>query len=449
MNRFVLTICSLSMLLVGFAGPLWGKVPDLSKWSYMAQLKDLTIGTKGAVEFALPPKVIDLSLPHLDDLRLVLGADKELGYKIRVSKGKSQKKKLDTKLFNRSYLPGRQSSITADFGGKFLKNRIKVVTNGTNFFRKVRIEGSNDQNDWKIIREGAFLFRTEEGGKQKYDKGMVNFPDNNQRYLKVTVFTGKGDLDVIEINAVDAWYISKTLAETDLVPIVSSTTREKKKVTEISLDVGFRNLPLYELKLLFSDEYFYREVEVFGRNSLTRIVRRMVEDSPKLERSVSVPWRTITKGHVYRFTTDTSVDESPPLKLKDARYRYLLVKIRNHDDPPLHFTGATAKRLIQQVWFAGKGIGKYTLYFGNPKARRPTYDVGRYINRLRKVDVGHARLGEVMPNPAYKQMGKTLPWSERHAEIIWIVLFGMIAVLGLLIYRVAMSGRKRGDEAQE
>lgn len=449
MNQFTLTIWTVSVLLVGLAGPLWSKTTDLSKWSHMAQLKDLTIGTKEAVEFTLPPGVIDLSVPQLNDLRLVFGADEEVGYEIHESRGQSQEKRLKIKLFNRSYLPGRESSITVDFGGKFLKSRLKVSTSGTNFFRKVRIEGSDDQNDWKIVREGAFLFRTEEGGKQRYDKGTVNLPDNNQRYLRVTVFTGKGDPDVIEIDDVEAWHVSKTVAKTEPVPIVSSKTKEKKKGTEISLDLGFRNLPLYELKLMFSDKYFYRDVEVFGRNSLTRIVRKVVEDSPKLEKSVPVPWSTITKGHVYRFTTDASVDESPALKLKGAKYRYLRVRIRNHDDPPLHFTNATANRLVRQVWFAGKGIGRYTLYFGNPKASRPKYDVGRYINQLRKQEVGHAWLGDVMPNPAYVEMSKTVPWSERHAEIIWIVLIGMIGVLGLLIYRVAQSGRRPEDGAQE
>ena len=177
MNRFVLTICSLSMLS--------SDLPDRSGGKSSRSLQMVLHGTterpdnrdkRRGVEFALPPKVIDLSLPHLDDLRLVLGADEELGYKIRVSKGKSQKKKLDTKLFNRSYLPGRQSSITADFGGKFLKNRIKVVTNGTNFFRKVRIEGSDDQNDWKIIREGCLSIQDRGRRKAEVRQGNGQFP---------------------------------------------------------------------------------------------------------------------------------------------------------------------------------------------------------------------------------------------------------------------------------
>ncbi len=434
--------CMIAALLVGLSQQVPAKTLDISQWSHMAPVQVVSSEKEGAVEFALTPEVIDLSRPSLKDLRLVRSRDEEIGYYLRESKGRSHKVILKPKLLNRSYLPGRQCSVMVDFGGNELKNRISVKTTGTNFLRKVRIESSNDQHSWQIIRDNGFLFRTHESGDRVYSKSTVNFPENNQRYLKVTVFAGSGDSGVIEIEDVEVWQDKRTDPDTAAVPVVSAKTEQRKNVTEISLDLGFRNMPLCALTLAFGDRNFFREVGVYGRNSLVQTIRTVVEDSPKLEKSVPVPWRRITTGTVYRFSAGNSVDESLDLKLNGARYRYLLIKIKNYDDPPLEFSAATVTRYSQNVWFAARGQGVYTLYFGNSKAERPKYDVGRYISRLRRENVSTATLGEAIANPAFKLVAPTVPWSERYAGIIWVALLAMLAVLVILIYRISKATPK-------
>lgn len=439
MRKLVWAVWTTAALLLGVSDPLMSKTLNLSKWSYMAPVEVTGSGAHGAVQFTLSPKVIDLSLPSLKDLRLVQGKDDEIGYEVRQSKGKSRKVALKTKLFNRSYVTGREGSVTVDFGGSFLKNRVKITTNGKTFLRRVRIEGSEDRHAWKTVKNGAILFRAQEDDGRVQEKTVVNFPDNNQRYMRVTVFAGADDPEAIEISNVEAWQIQRSAPEIEAVPIVSVGTTERKRVTELSLDLGFRNMPLSNLKLAFSDKNFFRKVDVSGRNATVRVVRTVVEDSPKLEKSVPVPWTPITTGRIYRFSSGNTVEESLELNLRGAQYRYLRVRIKNRDDPPLRFTGASVDRFAQYVWFAGKSPGAYTLYFGNPKARLAEYDVGRFIGKLRRENISQATLGKVVPNPAHKPVRKTVPWSERHAGIIWIALLSMVAVLGLLIYRMARS----------
>ncbi len=435
----------ISALLVGIAEPLPAKPLDLAQWSHTAPVQGTISEKEGAAEFSLSPQVMDLSRPSLVDLRLVQGGDTEVGYYLWESKGRSHKVSLETRLFNRTYLPGQHCSVTVDFGGNDLKNRLNIRTTGANFLRKVKIEGSDDQQSWEIVRDNAFLFRTREEGDRVYQKNTVNFPENNQRYLKITVYAGTDDTEAIKIEDVEAWQYQTTYPETVAVPIVSSKVRQRKRVTELSLDLGFRNMPLCNLKPAFSDGNFFRKVQVFGRNSLVRVVRTVVEDSPKLEKSVPVPWHHIAMGTVYRFSAGTGVDESLELDLKGTKYRYLLIKIMNHDDPPLAFSGATVSRYGRKVWFAAKGPGGFTLYFGNSKAKRPKYDVGRYISRLRRENVSTLTLGAVTANPAFKPVTPSIPWSERHSGIIWAALLAMLAVLGILIYRVARSTPKRQE----
>lgn len=442
MTSFTWIVCMLTTLILGAFHSTQAATLDISHWSHMAPLSTVSSETQGAVKFSLSPKIMDLSSPGLDDLRLVREPDTEVGYYLHQSTGTSRKVILKARLFNRSYVPGTQCSATVDFEGNYLKNLIAIKTTGTNFLRKVRLESSNDQYDWQIVRDNAFLFRTQESGGRVYEKTSISFPENNQRYLRVTVFAGSGDTGAMEIEDVEVWQDKKTSPETADVPVVSAKTEQKNKVTEISLDLGFRNMPLCDLELAFGDRNFYREVEVFGRNSLVQTVRTKVEDAPKLEKTIPVPWQRISGGRIYRLSAGNSVDESLALPLKGAKYRYLLIKIMNYDDPPLKFSGANVTRYSLEILFAPKRLGGYTLYFGNSKARQPKYDVGSYIGRLQREGVSTVTVGDVVPNPAFKPVARTIPWSERYAGIIWVALLAMLAALGLLIYRVARSGPK-------
>ena len=111
------------------------------------------------------------------------------------------------------------------------------------------------------------------------------------------------------------------------------------------------------------------------------------------------------------------------------------MRIENADDPPLSFEGASATRLVHYLAFPPDGAAGYALYFGNPSARRPSYDVVHYIGRLRQEGVTGAELGAAEPNPAYGPRDRPAPWSEQHKWLIWIALLGALAALGFLVYR--------------
>lgn len=420
-----------------------------SKWVYFAPVKIQQPHEKGVTEFRLPPAVIDLSQPNLNDFRLLGENGEEKGYAVRESKGRSSKKLFTVRIYNRSYLPGKHSSVTLDFGAKHIKNAVKVTTHGINFRRKVRIEGSDDGQSWQVIRDGAFLFRAREADAQggTFDKDVVRFPDNDQRYLRLTVYNDVDDPEVVKIEDVASWRQVRTLAETADVAVVSTKKEEKKSVTEIILDLGFRNMPLYGLTLAVADRNFFRHLEIAGRNAETKTVKTVVEDSPKLEKTVPVRWNDVTRGTIFRFTTESGVEESLEIALKGSKYRYIRVRIKNYNDPPLHIEGATVTRVIQYVWFAGDPNIHYALYFGNPKALKPKYDVERYIAKLRRDGTNHAVLGPVIPNPTHKALTKKVPWSERHRRIIWIALVAMLAVLSFLVYRIAVSARDDASRA--
>ena len=238
-----------------------------------------------------------------------------------------------------------------------------------------------------------------------------------------------------------------TPAETVAVPVTCKKNELKKNDTYLTMDLGSRHLPLHEMKLDFSDQNFFRRVRFWGRNQETRVEKREVENSPGQEKTVDEPWISIGSGTIYRFSSDSAADESVTLRLNGAYYRYLLICIEHKDDPPLNFTRATASRFIPRIEFCPSRGSQYSLITGNPNAQAPTYDVGHYIAKLRGQGVTTAHLGKVEPNPAHKVQEQILPWSERHKEMLWIVLLAMACVLGLLVYRMALSAKGQSEQS--
>jgi len=443
MRNFRFVLLPVIAAYIGLANAAYGADAKRAEWSHLARIEVSKMRDKGVVEFALTPEVHDLAQPDLSDLRVVTDAGDEVAYVTRVAERKEQSLPLGVRLYNRTYIPGKQSSVTVDFGAKVLKNRIQVVTPGTNFRRQVLVEGSDDGTSWQKVREGAFLFRVgADQTREGYDKDSVSLPENDQRYLRVTVCNGPDDPKQVEVQDVRAWQqVVVTPLETFPVGITSREVVEnaKNKTTEITLDLSYRNLPLHEMALRFTDADFYRHVGLSGRNVKERIVKAPVEDSPELEKKVEEPWTGIAGGTIYRYSSGGSADELLALNLQGARYRYLLVQIENRDDPPLHLDGVQATRLAYYLAFPPKGPGGYSLYFGNPRASRPSYDIEHYADRVRKQGVLLLNLGKVIPNPAYTQAEKVVPWSEQHKAIIWIALLAGAAVLLLLVYRMAKS----------
>ncbi len=415
---------------------------DMARWSHTAPIQVEGAPQKGVVEFTLKSEVFDLARPDLADLRVVSDTRQEAPYVLRATREKRHKVPLQVRLYNRTYLSGRQSSVTVDFGQKVMKNRIEVLTPGANFRRKVLIEGSDDGTTWQKVRDGAFLFRIGGGpGAASFDKNTITLPPNDQRYLRITVYNAPDDPERIDIRDLRASHVVHERPETAPVPILSSEVahKEKEHATEITLDLGHRKLPLYEVQLRFGEANFFRRVSIAGRNSKERIVRTLVEDGSPREERVEEPWSRIASGAVYRYSSGGSVEESLLIKLTDARYRYLRVRIDDGDDPPLRFEGAEINRLVYYLAFQPKWEGDYTLYVGNASARLPRYDIVHYIDRLRGEGVFPAEQGEVGPNPTFAPPSERLPWGERYKGIIWIVLLGVLAVLGLLVYRQIKS----------
>ncbi len=417
---------------------------DRSPWEWRTPISASGPTSPGLVKLPIPPAVFDRARPDLADLRVRSADGREAAYVLRRPRGSSRRIPLEAKLLNRTYRPGEQTSITADFGEKLLKNQIEVVTGGRNFRRRVRVRGSNDGESWETVREGALLFHIPGGPTTGgCRKDIIALPDNNQRYLRITIHHGPEDPEQLAIEEVRAHHVVEEPPETAPVEVLHSgaVNEPAEKCTDVTLDLGCCNLPLCRLHLQFAESDFIRPVNIRARNYSGQPTEGAASDR-EIE---GEPWHHISDGFVYRYSNGKSTEESLSLDLEDARTRYLQVRVRNYDDPPLTFQSARVTRFRTYLLYRPDESGPHSLYFGNESASRPDYELDYDVQGLRAEGVAVSRLGEVERNPAFSHQKPHIPWGHRHRGLVWAGLFVVLGVLGGAIHRQVQSGSSQAS----
>lgn len=437
------------------AAPAAAGEPDLTRWPLVAAVQLDSPPAKGLVEVSLTPEVFARARADLGDLRLTDGTGRTVPYVLRLDRGEAGKPVAyePARMYNPVFTPGKQSAITVDFGARAPRTGIDVVTPGTNFRRRVMVEASQDAQAWQVLRKSDWLFSvSHEGGR--YVKTQVKLPDNDFRYLRVTVFHAPDDPERVSIEQVRAWYVKATAPETVETGISSVVTTQpaKIKATDVEADLGFERLPVHEVAMSFGDVQFLRRVEVFGRDYKTRTIEESVENAPPRKRQVEEPWRRLAEGVIHRFPPAGEAEEASSLRLSvDDACRYLLLRIHDGDDPPLKLTGLKVYRLRHYLAFQATEGGPYRLYFGSPAAAAPQYDLAHYADRLRAEGVARAGLSAASANPSFAPAERVIPWSERYKWPLWAALIAILVVLGVLVARQARraprADGRNGDRA--
>jgi len=435
------------LILSLWTGVLSGADLDVSQWSHRASVVLDVSPREGVVEVPLSPAVYDRARADLADIRLVDGSGETVAHVVDMDKGAAEKSisEKPTRVFNRAFVPGTSSTVTVDFGRPLSKTCIDVETPGVNFRRRIMVEASSQGEDWQVLRRSAWLFRVQEAGSS-YELKRVQLPENDFRYLRLTIFHAPDDPGRVLIEEVVAWHVVQAPPETVEIPLAAMHIRQRPKhnQTEVEIDLGYRNLPIHEVALVARDPDFCRRVGLAARNSETRIRRIPVEDAPPREQVVDTPWRPVGGGTRYRFSSGQSATQSlglRPRPMGSCRCRYLRIRIHNGDNAPLDITGARVTRLVHRLVFQPRGAGPYTLYLGRRNAERPRYDLAHFVDRLRKEGVTQAQLGRVSANPTFAHEVEEVPWSERHKWVLWAVLVGVLIVLASLVWRQSKSAR--------
>ncbi|MBI4233760.1 MAG: DUF3999 family protein [Chloroflexi bacterium] len=400
----------------------------LGDWRYVKAISlPSNLEREGLVELVPDREVFSGSAAGQADLRVIAGEDTEVPYKLEIAAGEHQRASLTVTLRDKGYVAGRYSTFIADLGREGLLHNeleIQVPPTSINFRRTATVETSKDGDSWAQVGGGqvydftVFDFTGRERRFTARDT-RVRYPESTARYLRVRVADeGEGPL---EIAGADVFFVKETPAVEASWPIASlSTSRDAdRRATLVDMDLGAAGLPTSRLALAIDDVNVYREVSLEGSADRKR-------------------WTVVQPtGAIYSYDTPKFVGKSLDITYPEATSRYLRLVLHDQDNPPLTVQGVEVWGLRRRLIFTAAPGRSYKLYYGNPEARRPSYDIEKVFPYLVTSDLPRVQVGPQSTNPRFVE--KRPPVSERFP---WL-LPSAVAVAGVLVALLLLGAVRR------
>jgi hypothetical protein len=294
---------------------------------------------------------------------------------------------------------GRQGGTAVallDLGrSRRVHDRLDLDVAGTGFVGHVTVSGSDDRRTF--TRLSTTTIYDVAGAQGRARSTVVTFPPSDFRYLL---------LRAPGVRRIEGATVSGRPQRPLVRPVPARTRVEQAdRATRVVLDLGYRNVPVDELRVTTSDRRYDRPVTVEERSGST--------------------WTAVDYGRAFRYYGTSS----PPLRLQ-VRGRYLRVTIENGDDPALR--GLRVEPLAQPrtlLLERARPAPLRVLYGGHPRSA-PDYEFARLPQRAGGIArVAHVHLGPESLNPGYMPPPDTRSYAKKHPAIVDAALAIAAAVI--------------------
>lgn len=424
---------SVLLLAVAFLSltAIVGAESSMSGWPYFAEVK-LPANTAGTYQLSVPVEVLDKAREDLADLRLLDAAGREIPYALRVRKDVDEQREFGTRLFNRATV-GTATEVSIDLHENPVEhNEIRIETAGSNFRRRVEIEGSDAGSNWRTLTTGGTIFRFQSQNRM-VDSNRVSYPLSRFRYLRLRVQPDElTDKNAPDITAVTAMMVGREPGmlitwDAGLAPY-QLLRNQGAPASSWTFDLGGR-VPCDRLYLAIGDESFSRAFQV------------EVIDDPQNIRSVAAGELTRRVG-----------ENNQPLMITfdhEEHARKLRMIVTDYNNPTLSLQSVQAAAPARQIYFELKDPAPrpVRLFFGNPKSIAPHYDFEKELPPQLVAQAQSASLSSFSANPEYRP--EPLPFTERAPWLIYVVLTASSLVLGLILFSLARATLATNPAAQK
>jgi hypothetical protein len=344
------------------------------------------------------------SLPSFADLRIADAGGREVAWR-RIRSGRGARP-ATVPLLN-SGRQGRVAVALLDLGAqRIIRDRIAIETPDRDFVGRAVVLGADDRHGpfTRLSATGIYDVR----GAQPARSTVAVFPPSDFRYLLVRV-TG--------VSRVTGANVSGTRERPRLLRRTarSVSRRQDGMRTIVTLDLGFRNVPVDELRIAAETTRYERSVAIFGSNSRQRFM-------------------PLTAARIVRFPGSGSA----PISV-GAHHRYIRIEVDNGDDPPLRGIEVSAWSRSRALLLEGGHPLPYTVYYGSSRANAPSYDFARLPTGALGVERAvHSRLGSERENPAFEPPPDTRSFAVRNPGLVT----GALALAALALGAVGLLALK-------
>ncbi|HEX2965138.1 MAG TPA: DUF3999 family protein [Syntrophorhabdaceae bacterium] len=375
-------------------------------------------GTAGIATIHLDPRTlgdIKTRIPF-SDVRVVTDRKEEVPWQIAVKKPETQISELPVRMQNVSRTQKGDSWIELSVESERPRmNAVDISTADTDFSRQVQILGSADGKNWNVVRQDGVIFDVNKGEKLRHTR--LTFSEITFRHLAIKIING----DAQPMNITGVKVLSETTSPGQTYRIhgaIDKSPKNNSANNESILDIKMDSIfPVDRLNISTSDRNFQRSVEVQIKRDYGR-------------------WEHWTSGTIYNFETVTMRESKMTLDIPEITVREYRLIFKNLDSPPLQITQVYGEGYGRILLFKQPVDRKLYLFWGNPTAEQPQYDLAGIVIRQRFEQLPIAQLGEAKPNTKFAGAKAGLPFTERYKYLLYIVAILVIAVLVFLQYRV-------------
>lgn len=442
-----------AMLGVTVAAADEAESEDLSRWSHFHELpRPGAAATQG--DFVLTPSVFGKARENLGDLRLVdQGTGKVIPYALRIRKPTVEKRELPGKALGNVVNKADQSAeFTLDLGENPEEYNQIVVNAGPldrSYFRKLRVEGSHDNQKWgAVLDEAHLVYDVRRKDQPAIDRREFTVSPARYRYLRVRVQPDRNvEKDQPKVDSVQVFRMASLPGERASYEAVLGQRQPVRHNGQFAsawdLDLGEENVPVSRLTLKVKEGLTRPfELVILERD---RVGSGVAWGGPAMERrqpdGAGIDWDLDEKGGYQQGVRVTP--EGTEISFPETRARKLRLIVIDSRNTPLTIEKATFSGTARQVIFpvSADVKGPLRLYSGNPDAPPPNYDFGTRLPL--KLTTERVTPGERQDNTAYVPPPK--PWTERWPYLADVILALACVVLGGLLLRLARGAIRRHD----
>ncbi|WMJ72985.1 hypothetical protein RCC89_07400 [Cytophagaceae bacterium ABcell3] len=407
----LIVICLLSVLLFSNS--------TMSQSSYLYQADLPLVEEAGYYEIKLTPEITGNLSKELHDLRVVSEHGEEVPYILQ------QDQVQHTKL---AFVPYEIVESVSKIKGvshfivhnpdKRAVDHVVLRIKNADVDKNLRISGSNDGEQWFVVKGNVFVEGFHEKGRVFIEK-KVSFPLSDYEYLKFEM----DDSVSAPINVLHAGFYAASVSEGSYMELPAPEVVRYDTLGKTFLDFTFAQRFLLD-RIKFSVE----SPEKYKRKAMLYV------NSGTSENDL---WTPVGKFELEKGGDNTVSSQT----LKGQRFR---VVVENKNSPALQFSDMSFQQLEISLKAELSAGVHYSLIFGNKEAAMPDYDL-KYFSEQIPAELPVLLISGVQTIEGHKE--DTIASSGNDfVAFMWLAIGLVITFLGFMTYKmvVDLGNRNQG-----
>ncbi len=284
----------------------------------------------------------------------------EAPYLLKIGKSLTKKEPTPFNIINKT-LTKDGHYFTFELTNPATINQIRLDISEQNFDWKIKLAGSQNQQDWFTI-EDDYRIISINNSATNYQFTTLNFAAAKYHFFRILVKTSQ----VVTLKNAQLNLQNKAVADYIGYPIMQQkiSNNKQQKTTLIELEL-VHAVPLSFLKIGIKDNFdFYRSINI-----------QYLIDSIETEKGWHYQYQSLHQSIL-------SSLESNAYSFKSTLIKKLRIIIQNQDNPPLTIDSVLVKSYTHQLIARFTQPATYYLTYGRKKSPSPRYDLAQFSDKI-------------------------------------------------------------------